>query len=53
MVLKVIEAVRTLPKEYQPKLFYGCDVWRGLDWISDDRKIGFDVSRNEKLQKKI
>lgn len=53
VVLKVIEAVRRLPKEYQPKLFYGCEVWRGLDWISDDRKIGFDVSRNEKLQKKI
>ena len=53
VALKVIEAVRSLPKEEQPKLFYGCEVWRGLDWISDDRKIGFDVSRNEKLQKKI
>ena len=53
VVLKVIEALRQLPKEYQPKFFYGCEVWRGLDWISDDRKIGFNVSRNEKLQKKI
>ena len=53
VVLKVIKAVRSLPKEEQPKLFYGCEVWRGLDWISDERKIGFDVSRNEKLQKKI
>ena len=40
-------------KEEQPKLFYGCEVWRGLDWISDERKIGFDVSRNEKLQKQL
>ena len=53
VALKVIKAVRSLSKEEQPKLFYGCEVWRGLDWISDDRKIGFDVSRNEKLQKKI
>ncbi len=53
VVLKVIEALRKLPKEEQPKLFYGCEVWRGLDWIDDNRKIGFDVSRNEKLQKKI
>ncbi len=53
VVLKVIKAVRSLPKEEQPKLFYGCEVWRGLDWINDDRKIGFDLSRNEKLQKKI
>ena len=53
VVLKVISALRRLPKEDQPKVVYGCEVWRGLDWISDDRKIGFDVSRNEKLQKKI
>lgn len=53
VALKVIEAVRRLPKNEQPKLFYGCEVWRGLDWISDDKKIGFDVSRNEKLQKKL
>ena len=53
VVLKVIQALRKLPKELQPKLFYGCEVWRGLDWISDDKKIGFDVSRNERLQKKI
>ena len=53
VVLKVIKALRSLPKEEQPRLFYGCEVWRGLDWISDDRKIGFNVSRNERLQKKI
>ncbi len=53
VVLKVIEALRLLDKEYRPKLFLGCEVWRGLDWISDERKIGFDVSRNEKLQKRI
>ena len=53
VVLKVIEAVRRLPKKEQPKLFYGCEVWRGLDWINDERKVGFDVSRNERLQKKI
>ena len=53
VVLKVVEAIRKLPKELQPKHLYGCEVWRGLDWIDDNRKIGFDVSRNEKLQKKL
>ena len=53
VVVNVIKALRQLPKEEQPKLFYGCEVWRGLDWISDEKKIGFDVSRNERLQKKI
>ena len=53
VVVKVINAIRKLPKEYQPKVLYGCEVWRGLDWISDERKIGFDLSKNVKLQKKI
>lgn len=53
VALKVIEAVRSLPKNEQPKLFYGCEVWRGLDWIDDEKKIGFDVSRNERLQKQL
>lgn len=53
VALKVVKALRQLPKEDQPRLFYGCEVWRGLDWISDEKKIGFDVSRNEKMQKKI
>ena len=53
VAVKVIEAIRELDKEYQPKVFYGCEVWRGLDWISDERKIGFDLSKNVKFQKKI
>lgn len=53
VVLKVIEALRRLPKEDRPKHVYGCEVWRGLDWISDDRKIGFDLSRNVRLQKQL
>ena len=53
VAVKVIKAIRLLPLEEQPRLLYGCEVWRGLDWISDDKKIGFDVSRNERLQKKL
>lgn len=53
VVLKLIKALRQLPKEEQPKLFFGCEVWRGLDWIKDERKIGFNVSRNKRLQKKL
>ena len=53
VVLKLINALRKLPKEEQPKLFYGCEVWRGLDWIKDEKKVGFNVSRNKRLQKKL
>ncbi|MDY6276396.1 MAG: PIG-L family deacetylase [Bacilli bacterium] len=50
VVLKLIAALRILPKEEQPKVLYGCEVWRGLDWISDKRKIGFDLSEHKDLQ---
>ena len=50
---QVIKALRELSKEDQPKVLYGCEVWRDLDWVSDDKKIGFDISRNVKLQKQL
>lgn len=53
VALHVIKALRSLPKEDQPKVLYGCEVWRGLDWINDERKVGFDVSRNLRLQKQL
>ncbi len=53
VALKVIEALRRLSKEYMPEEFYGCEVWRGLDWISDDKKVGFDMSNHLDLQKDI
>ena len=53
VALKVIKAIRALPKEDQPKVLYGCEVWRGLDWIDDGRKVGFNLSQNEKLQRDL
>ena len=50
---QVIKALRELPKEDQPKVLYGCEVWRDLDWVNDNKKIGFDISRNVKLQKQL
>jgi hypothetical protein len=48
--LKVIEAVRQLPKSEQPEHLYGCEVWRDLDWMVDDDKVPFDCSAHENLQ---
>ncbi|MCX7771785.1 MAG: PIG-L family deacetylase [Clostridia bacterium] len=43
-VTKVIKALRTLPKEIRPKKVYGCEVWRSLDWLDDQKKVMMDVS---------
>ncbi len=50
VALKVIEAVRQLPKDEQPQHLYGCEVWRDLDWVTDADKVPFDCSAHENLQ---
>jgi len=44
VALKVIRALRALPREALPEKVYGCEVWRNLDWMIDDEKVVFDVS---------
>lgn len=48
-VLKVIRAIRELPVELRPRQVYGCEVWRDLDWMTDDDKILLDVAGHENL----
>lgn len=47
--LKALAALRALPKEARPEKLYGCEVWRGLDWISDSRKVIFDLTGYEQV----
>lgn len=39
-----VEAALRLPPNMRPKHLWGCEVWRGLDWMTDKRKILLDVS---------
>jgi LmbE family N-acetylglucosaminyl deacetylase len=50
VALKTIAAARSLPAAARPKKVFGCEVWRDLDWMVDDDKVGFDVSPRENLQ---
>jgi LmbE family N-acetylglucosaminyl deacetylase len=40
----VWEAVRRLPREARPQTWWGCEVWRDLDWLPDGDKVVMDVS---------
>jgi LmbE family N-acetylglucosaminyl deacetylase len=44
-----VAAVRQLPKDRQPDKFFGCEVWRDLDWLPTRHKIALDVSDRLKL----
>jgi LmbE family N-acetylglucosaminyl deacetylase len=50
VALRVIEAVRGLPKAQRPAKLYGCEVWRDLGWMNDEEKLVFDTSIHENLQ---
>ncbi len=49
VVVKTIKALRSLPLDIRPKEFYGCEVWRALDWVNDDEKVNLDVSKHPNL----
>jgi LmbE family N-acetylglucosaminyl deacetylase len=49
VVYTVLAAIRELPAVERPKTVYGCEVWRGLDWMDDADKVALDVGRRETL----
>jgi len=50
VALRVIQAIRELPEQNRPKKLVGCEVWRDLDWLNDQDKIYFDLSKHENIQ---
>ncbi|OGD27490.1 MAG: GlcNAc-PI de-N-acetylase [Candidatus Aminicenantes bacterium RBG_19FT_COMBO_65_30] len=49
VVFTAIAAVRELEPAERPTTVYGCEVWRGLDWMDDKDKVPLDVGRRENL----
>lgn len=49
----LIKAIRRLPKELRPKKLIGCEVWRDLDWVPDNKKIVMDLSSRPELATKL
>ena len=44
-----LAAMRELDPAERPTTVYGCEVWRGLDWMDDADKVALDVGRRETL----
>jgi LmbE family N-acetylglucosaminyl deacetylase len=49
--LKSVEALRSLPERARPEAVYGCEVWRGLDWLEDKRAL--DVGKPNDLARSL
>lgn len=50
VAMSVINAIRNLDVNCLPERVYGCEVWRDLDWLSDEEKVIFDCSDHVNLQ---
>lgn len=53
VALRTIEAVNRMPKNMRPKTFVALEVWRDLDWLSDDDKVCQDTSKYPELATKL
>lgn len=49
VAVHLVAALRRLPLGARPKVLYGCEVWRGLDWLDPEDKVVFDVSAQAEL----
>jgi LmbE family N-acetylglucosaminyl deacetylase len=49
ILLAVMAAIRRLPKDMRPRHIYGCEVWRGLDWLPDASKVVHNLDAHPNL----
>ena len=49
VTIAALQAIREMPREQRPRQVIGCEVWRNLDWLPDDRKVIMDVSGYDNL----
>ena len=49
VVFIALAALRELAPAERPRTVYGCEVWRGLDWMNDGDKVALDVGARETL----
>lgn len=45
----VVNALRALPSQQQPAAFYGCEVWRSLDWMPAEGLVELELPRDDTL----
>ncbi len=49
VAMRVVAAIRRLPRETRPRKLYGCEVWRDLDWMLDEDKQAFVLDAHENI----
>jgi LmbE family N-acetylglucosaminyl deacetylase len=53
VMLRSVEAMRSLPESKRPRRVLGCEVWRDLDWLVDDLKVALDAGRHPDMARDL
>src|SRR5665213_3040670 len=53
VVVAALQAMRELPRSRRPGKVIGCEVWRNLDWLADEKKVLMDVSGHDRFAAKL
>lgn len=53
IILPLIRYLQSLTAARKPKRFYGCEVWRGLDWLLDEDRVELSFSGKEELASQL
>lgn len=49
VLLRCLEALRSLPAEQRPRRVLGVEAWRGLEWLMDEDKVALDCGAHPQL----
>ncbi len=52
-MLRTFQAIASMEKDKWPEKLYGCEVWRGLDWLDDKNKHIIECGRNDYIEQAL
>ncbi len=53
VILPLIQFLQSLPPSQKPERLYGCEVWRGLDWVLEADRISLPLKEHEALSEAL
>ena len=52
VALRAVAVLRALPEDMKPERVYGCEVWRALDWLPDDKRSSWTSEQEKTLRRR-
>jgi LmbE family N-acetylglucosaminyl deacetylase len=53
VILPLIQFLQSLPSAQRPERLYGCEVWRGLDWVLEEDRTSLPIDRKDSLAEEL